>query len=70
MNGALAASVHGFPVPLSGFTKAYAGEPIDHEKYREARKALLMQIRERQIELAKKAAEAAKPDGQEAPKTR
>jgi invasion protein IalB len=47
----------GFPVPLTGFTKAYQGPPMDNEKYREARKQLLMQIRERQIELAKKAAE-------------
>lgn len=50
----------GFPVPLTGFTKAYQGPPMDNDQYRAARKELLTQIRERQIELAKKAAEAAK----------
>lgn len=44
----------GFPIPLSGFGKAYAGKPIDGEKYANARKAMMVEIRKRQIELAKK----------------
>lgn len=45
----------GFPIPLSGFDKAYKGKPIDGEKYANARKAMMQEIRKRQIELAKKA---------------
>jgi invasion protein IalB len=52
-----------FPVPLKGFTKAYTGEPVDSEKYHEARKQLMQRIRERQLELAKKAGEG--EDGEE-----
>ena len=52
-----------FPVPLTGFTDALAGQPIDNEKYSEARKALMTQIAERQQQLAeehrKRQAEAA-----------
>lgn len=51
----------GFPIPLSGFGKAYGGKPIDGEKYANARKAMMQEIRKRQIEKAKKAqAEALK----------
>jgi len=50
----------GFPVPLSGFTKAYTGEPVDNEKYRSARKKLMQTIRKRQIAMMKKAREEAK----------
>jgi invasion protein IalB len=45
----------GFPIPLSGFDKAYKGKPIDGEKYANARKAMMLEIRKRQVELAKKA---------------
>ena len=50
----------GFRVPLTGFTRAYEGPPIDREVYAKARKEMFMVIRKRQIMLAKKAAEAAK----------
>lgn len=53
----LAGKAIGFPVPLTGFDKAYAGPAVDNEKYKEARKRLMGAIRERQIELAKKAKE-------------
>jgi invasion protein IalB len=55
----LAGKAIGFPVPLTGFDKAYAGPPVDNEKYKEARKRLMSAIRERQIEMAKKAKEEA-----------
>jgi invasion protein IalB len=62
----LAGKAIGFPVPLTGFNKALTGKPVDNEKYKEARKRLMLQIRQRQIELAKKAqAEAAKKAGKE-----
>jgi invasion protein IalB len=41
-----------FPVPLAGFEQALAGKPVDTQKYGEARKALMMQIAQRQQELA------------------
>jgi invasion protein IalB len=41
-----------FPVPLVGFEQALAGQPVDTKKYGEARKALMMQIAQRQQELA------------------
>jgi invasion protein IalB len=65
----LAGKAIGFPVPLTGFDKAYAGAPVDNEKYKEARKRLMSAIRERQIEMAKKAREeaAAKQAGGAAP---
>jgi invasion protein IalB len=40
-----------FPVPLSGFTQALAGPPIDNAKYSEARKGLMKQIALRQQQL-------------------
>jgi invasion protein IalB len=55
----LAGKAIGFPVPLTGFDKSLAGKPVDNEKYKEARKRLMLQIRDRQIELAKKAKEEA-----------
>jgi invasion protein IalB len=60
----LAGKAIGFPVPLNGFDKAYAGKPVDNEKYKEARKRLMVAIRERQIELAKKAKEDGAVKGQ------
>jgi len=50
----------GFRVPLTGFTLAYDGPPIDRRVYAKARKEMFMVIRKRQIALAKKAAETAK----------
>ena len=47
----------GFPLPLTGFDKAYDGPPADNAKYAEALRQLMEQARQRQIELAKKAAE-------------
>jgi invasion protein IalB len=48
----------GFQVPLAGFGKTYDGPPIDNAKYEEARRQLLENLRQRQIDLANKAAEA------------
>jgi len=48
----------GFPVPLTGFAKAYDGAPVDSAKYEESRRQLMEVFRKRQAELAAKAAEA------------
>lgn len=65
-----------FPVPLTGFKEALDGQPIDNQKYSEARKALMTQIAQRQQQLAeeyrkRQAEEAAKGGapaaGQKAP---
>ncbi len=48
----------GFPVPLSGFSKAYDGPPVDSAKYEESRRQLMEAFRKRQQELAAKAAQA------------
>jgi invasion protein IalB len=40
-----------FPVPLNGFEEAYAGAPVDNQKYSEARRALMQQIAQRQQQL-------------------
>ena len=60
-----------FPVPLTGFKDALDGQPIDNEKYSEARKALMMQIAQRQQQLAEEArkrqAEGAGKDGKGPP---
>jgi invasion protein IalB len=48
----------GFPVPLTGFGKAYDGAPVDSVKYEESRRQLMESFRKRQAELANKAAEA------------
>lgn len=48
----------GFPVPLTGFSKAYDGPPVDNEKYEESRRQLMEMFRKRQAELAAKANEA------------
>ena len=47
-----------FPVPLSGFSKAYDGAPVDNAQYEQARKAMMEKFKQRQQELAAKAAEA------------
>lgn len=44
-----------FPVPLTGFKDALDGQPIDNQKYSEARKALMTQIAQRQQQLAEEA---------------
>jgi len=60
-----------FPVPLTGFNEALAGEPVDKEKYSAARKAAMLQIAQRQQQLAeeqrKRQAEAAEKGGTPAP---
>ncbi|MEX2165490.1 MAG: invasion associated locus B family protein [Methyloceanibacter sp.] len=53
----------GFPVPLSGFLKAYEGPPVDSVKYEESRRQLMEMFRKRQAELAAKAAEAEQMKG-------
>lgn len=44
----------GFPVPLDGFTEAFAGKPVDNEEYKKARGQLMAQIRQRQQEAYEK----------------
>jgi invasion protein IalB len=48
----------GFPVPLTGFSKAYDGPPVDSVKYEESRRQLMEMFRKRQADLAAKAAQA------------
>jgi invasion protein IalB len=52
------------PVPLEGFEKTLAGEPVDPKIYSDARKNLMQQIFARQQELLKKAEEDAKSGAQ------
>ncbi|MET0301836.1 MAG: invasion associated locus B family protein [Methyloceanibacter sp.] len=52
----------GFPVPLSGFNKAFDGPAADPVKYEESRKQLMEMFRKRQQELAAKAAQGKGPD--------
>jgi hypothetical protein len=40
----------GFPVPLTGFSKAYDGAPVDNAKYEEQRRQLMETFRKRQAE--------------------
>lgn len=54
----------GFPVPLTGFSKAYDGPPVDNEKYEEQRRQLMEMFRKRQAELAAKAREGQPPQPQ------
>lgn len=58
----------GFPVPLSGFTAAHDGKPVDNEAYAKARGQLMAQIRERQ-KAAMKAFQDAQKDKAAAAKT-
>ena len=44
----------GFPVPLDGFTDAFAGKPVDNAEYKKARGQLIAQIRQRQQEAYEK----------------
>ncbi len=43
-----------FPIPLTGFTAALDGPPVDNKQYSDARKHLMEQIRQRQIEAIEK----------------
>jgi invasion protein IalB len=47
-----------FPVPLTGFSKAFDGPPVDNAQYEAARRQMMEKFRERQAELAAKAKEA------------
>ncbi|MHA1134371.1 MAG: invasion associated locus B family protein [Alphaproteobacteria bacterium] len=51
----------GFPVPLTGFSKAYDGPPVDNQKYEEQRRKLMEMFRKRQAELAAKAKQGQAP---------
>jgi len=53
-----------FPVPLTGFGKTFDGPPVDNAKYEEARRQMMEKFRQRQMELANKAAEAEQKKGQ------
>ncbi len=44
----------GFPVPLDGFSDAFAGKPVDNAEYKKARGQLMAQIRQRQQEAYEK----------------
>jgi invasion protein IalB len=48
----------GFPVPLTGFSKAYDGPPVDNAVYEAQRRKLMAVFRKRQQELAAKARQA------------
>lgn len=48
----------GFPVPLTGFSKAYDGPPVDNAVYEAQRRKLMEVFRKRQQELAAKARQA------------
>jgi invasion protein IalB len=50
----------GFQVPLNGFTQTFEGKPVDTAKFANARKELLIRIREQAIARAKAAAEKKK----------
>jgi len=45
----------GFPVPLTGFSKAYDGPPVDNQVYEQQRRQLMEVFQKRQAELAAKA---------------
>jgi invasion protein IalB len=47
-----------YGIALTGFSAASDGAPVDNAKYEEARSQMLAQARQRQIELAKNAADA------------
>lgn len=53
----------GFPVPLTGFAKAYDGAPVDSVKYEESRRQLMEMFRKRQADLAAKAAKGGDATG-------
>ena len=47
-----------FPVQLTDFAKTLDGPPVDNAKYEEARRQMMEKFRQREIELANKAAKA------------
>lgn len=49
----------GFPVPLTGFTAAHTGNPVDNKLYAQERGKLMAQIRERQRKIAEARQKAA-----------
>ena len=59
----------GFPVPLTGFAKAYDGAPVDSVKYEESRRQLMEVFRKRQAELAAKAAKASSRTRRQRPRS-
>ena len=59
-----------FPVPLTGFGKAYDGPPVDNAKYEEARRQMMEKSYQRQIELANKIAAQQKEQGAKQPPSR
>jgi invasion protein IalB len=62
----LAGQAIAFPdVPLAGFTPTLDGEPVDNAQYKEARKRLMLSIRERQILAAKEARDKALAEKQQ-----
>lgn len=52
-----------FQVPLNGFKQTFDGPPVDAAKFENARKQLLLSIREKMIERAKAAQAAKSQDG-------
>ena len=56
-----------FPVPLTGFGKAYDGPPVDNAKYEEAWGQLMEKSRQRKIALANKMAAQQKKQGTQQP---
>jgi invasion protein IalB len=58
-----------FPVPLTGFGEAFDGQPIDNQKYSEARKTLMAQIAQRQQQMMEehRKQQATGSAGQQAP---
>jgi invasion protein IalB len=44
-----------FPVPLTGFSKAFDGPPVDSAQYEAARRAMMEKFRQQQADLAAKA---------------
>ncbi len=54
----------GFPVPLTGFSKAYDGPPVDNKVYEQQRRQLMEVFKKRQAELAAKAKQGQGQAGQ------
>ena len=53
----------GFPVPLTGFAKAYDGAPVDNVKYEESRRQLMEMFRKRQQESRRQGRRGAAEEG-------
>ncbi len=54
----------GFPIPLTGFSKALDGPPIDTKKYEESRRQMMEIFKKRRAELAAKQAAQAQAGNQ------